>query len=92
VRKLPSIVSEIDQQGRYLDRILRAHKLEKLSWIEFRRVAGVIDRLSVNLADFNVLHFGPSNLRHPKSPIKASKAAGQARRKKSRKKPGAKSA
>ena len=89
MRRLPSIVLEMDRQGRYLDRILRVEKLNKLAWVEFRHTVKVVDRLMVNLTDFNAMHFGRSSLRHRKSPTKASTAAAKARARKAkeRKKP-----
>ena len=58
-----------------------------VAWLEFRHIVKVMDRLMVNLTDFNAVHFGPSSLRHRKSPINASKAAvsSQARKAKERK-------
>jgi hypothetical protein len=76
MRKLPSIALEIDQQGRYLDRVLRVEKLNSLSWVEFRQMVKVMDRLMVNLTDFNAVHFGPSGSQHRKR----TRAATQARR------------
>jgi len=46
-----------------------------VAWLEFRHIVKAMDRLMVNLTDFNAVHFGPSSLRHRKSPINASKAA-----------------
>jgi len=54
-----SIVQEMDRQGRYLRSILKTDKLNKLAWLEFRHIVKVMDRLSVNLTDFNAVHFGP---------------------------------
>jgi hypothetical protein len=82
MRRLPSIVLEIDRHGRYLDRVLRVGKLNKLAWVEFRHMVKVVDRLMVNLTDFNALHFRPSSLRHRKSPREGSKAAAKARTRK----------
>lgn len=84
MRRLPSIVSEIDQQGRYLHGMLRGEKLNKMAWVEFRRTVKVVDRLMVNLTDFNALHFEPSSLRRLKSPTKASKAVANARARKAK--------
>jgi hypothetical protein len=35
MRKRPSIVQEMDRQGRYLDRMLRVKKLNTLAWVSF---------------------------------------------------------
>jgi len=75
-----SIVQEMDRQGRYLRSILKTDKLNKLAWLEFRHIVKVVDRLMVNLTDFNAVHFGPSSLRHRKRSIKATMAAGKARK------------
>ncbi len=57
MRKLLSIVAEISRQGRYLDRTLRVEKLNKMAWVEFRHMVKVMNRLMVNLTDFNAVHF-----------------------------------
>ena len=80
MRKLSSIVLEIDRQGRYLDRMLRVEKLNKMAWVEFRHMVKVMNRLMIDLTDFNAVHFGSSSLRHRKSSIKATTAAGKARK------------
>ena len=41
---------------------------------EFRDLVAIADRLMVNLADFNALHFGPSSLRRLKSARKYARA------------------
>ena len=74
MRALSTIIREMDRQGRYLDRTLRPAKLNKMSWVEFRQIVKTVDRLMVNLADFNALHFRPSSLWRRKRPIR-SKAA-----------------
>ena len=79
MRKLPSIVSEIDRQGRHLNRML-VEKLNKLAWVEFRPVVKVVDRLMFNLTDFNAVHFGLSSPLRRKNSIRASKAAAKAPR------------
>ena len=56
------------------------HSADKLAWLEFRHIVKVMGRLMVNLTDFNAVHFGPSSLRHRKSSIKATTAAGKARK------------
>ena len=52
MRKLNSIVLGIDRQGRYLDRMLRVERSNKMAWVEFRQTVKVMDRLMVNLTDF----------------------------------------
>jgi hypothetical protein len=84
MRELPPIILEMGRQGRYLDRILRVEKVNRMAWVEFRKTVKVLDRLMVNLTDFNPLHFRPSSLRHRKSPSKSSKAAAKARTRKTR--------
>jgi len=79
------IVQEMDRQGQYLHSILKTDRLNKLAWLEFRHIAKVMNRLMVNLTDFNAVHFGPSSLRHSKNPIKVSNPAVEARRRKAKK-------
>ena len=80
MRNHSSIVQEMDRQGRYLHGILKTDKLNKLAWLEFRHIVKVMGRLMVNLTDFDAVHFGPSSFRHRKSLIKATTAAGKARK------------
>jgi hypothetical protein len=77
MRKLSSIVSEIDRQGRYLDRTLRVEKLNNLPRVEFRQIVKVMDRLMVNLTDFKALYFGPPSLRRRKSAAEMSSSSGE---------------
>ena len=58
MRELSSVVLEMERQGNHLHRLLRVGRLSTLSWDEFQKMVAVVDRLKVNLTDFNVAHFG----------------------------------
>jgi hypothetical protein len=60
MRELTSIVLEMERQGKRLGGLLRVGRLNTMTRAEFRDLVATADRLMVNLADFNALHFGPS--------------------------------
>jgi hypothetical protein len=60
MRELTSVVLEMERQGKHLQKLLRVGRLNTMTWKEFREMVTIVDRLTVNLIDFNVLHFGPS--------------------------------
>ena len=74
MRELTSIVLEMDRQGKRLAGLLRVGRLNTMTRDEFRVLVATADRLMVNLADFNALHFGPSKLRRLKSAARSSPA------------------
>ncbi len=83
MRKLPTVVLEMERQRRHLQRLLRTGRLNTMSRDEFREMVAVVDRLMVNLTDFNVLHFGPSISQHRKS-ARGGTAAAKARTRKAK--------
>jgi hypothetical protein len=80
MRELTSIVLEMERQSKRLGELLRVGRLNTMTRAEFRDLVATADRLRVNLADFNALHFGPSSLRRLQS---ARKYAGRKRRRQS---------
>jgi hypothetical protein len=62
MRELTSIVLEMERQSKRLGGLLRVGRLNTMTRAEFRDLVTIADRLMVNLADFNALHFGPSSL------------------------------
>jgi hypothetical protein len=50
----------VGRQGKRLGGLLRAGRLNILTWEEFQELVAIVDRLKVNLTDFNVLHFPPA--------------------------------
>ena len=77
MREMSSISLGMQRQGQYLDRMLRVEKLNKLALVEFRQMVKLVNRLMVNLTDFNAVYFRPSSLRR-KSPSEGSHAAAKA--------------
>jgi hypothetical protein len=75
MRELTSVVLEMDRQGKRLHGLLRVGRLNTMTWDEFQEMVATVDRLGVNMTDFNVLHFGLSRFRRRK---KASKATAKA--------------
>jgi hypothetical protein len=67
MRELTSIVLEIERLSKRLGGLFRVGRLNTMRRAEFRDLAAIADRLMVNLADFNALHFGPSSIRRLKS-------------------------
>jgi hypothetical protein len=74
MRELSSVVLEMERQGKRLHALLRVGRLNTMTRDEFREMVAIVDRLSVNLTDFNVLHFGLASLRHRKRTRKAALA------------------
>lgn len=58
MRELSLIVLEMERQGKRLNKLLRVAHLNTLTWPEFQELVAIIQRLQVNLTDFNVRHFG----------------------------------
>ena len=58
MRELTSVVLEIDRQGKRLHGLLRVGRLNTMRRSEFVDLVAIVDKLMVNLTDFNVLHFG----------------------------------
>ena len=58
MRELTSVVLEMDRQGKRLHGLLRVGKLNTMRRSEFVDLVAIVDKLMVNLTDFNVLHFG----------------------------------
>ena len=58
MRELSLIVLEMERQGKRLKKLLRVGHLNTLTWPEFQELVAIIQRLQVNLNDFNVRHFG----------------------------------
>lgn len=80
MRELTSIVLELDRQGKRLGGLLRVGRLNTMTRAEFHDLVATADRLKVNLADFNALYFGPSNLRRLKSDRESARVAGPERK------------
>lgn len=72
MRELTSVVLEMERQGKKLHGLLRVGRLNTMTRAEFHEMVTVADRLKVNLADFNALHFGPSSLRRLKNVARSS--------------------
>jgi hypothetical protein len=60
MRELTSIVLEMERQSKRLGGLFQVGRLNTMRRAEFRDLVAIADRLMVNLADFNALHFGPS--------------------------------
>jgi hypothetical protein len=58
MRELTSVVLEMDRQGKRLHGLLRVGRLNIMRRSEFVDLVAIVDKLGVNLTDFNVLHFG----------------------------------
>jgi hypothetical protein len=74
MRELTSVVLEMDQQGKRLHGLLRVGRLNTMRRSEFLDLVTIVDKLKVNLTDFNVLHFGTV----PVYPTRARKPPGSA--------------
>jgi hypothetical protein len=74
MRDVTSIVLEMERQGKRLGGLLRVGRLNTMTRVEFRDLVATANRLMVNLADFNALHFGPSTLRRLKNVARSSLA------------------
>jgi len=83
MRKLTSVVLELERQGRRLQKLTRTGRLNAMSRDEFLEMVAVVDRLMVNLTDFNVLHFAPSSSQ-PRKSVRGGSAAAKARKKKAK--------
>ena len=59
MRELTSIVLEMERQGKRMGGLHRVGTLNTMTRAEFHDLVATADRLIVNLADFNALHFGP---------------------------------
>jgi hypothetical protein len=59
MRDLPLLVLEMERQGKRLNNLLRVGHLNVMTWDEFQELTKIVERLQVNLTDFNVAHFGP---------------------------------
>jgi hypothetical protein len=53
----------MERQGKRLQQLLRVGRLNAMTQEEFRTMVALVDRLKVNVADFNALHFDPSRSR-----------------------------
>ena len=74
MKKLPLLVPELERQGKRLERLLRAAHLNTMTWPEFQELVRIVDCLKVNLADFNVRHFGPQiPIEQPKKKPRSAK-------------------
>ena len=49
----------MERRGQRLHGLLRVGRLNTMTWAEYRDLVTIVERLSSNLTDFNVLHFGP---------------------------------
>ena len=58
MRELTSVVLEMDRQGKRLHGLLRIGRLNTMRRSEFLDLVTIVDKLNINLTDFNVLHFG----------------------------------
>jgi hypothetical protein len=79
MRELTSVVLEMDRQGKRLHGLLKVGRLNTMRRSEFVDLVAMVDRLMVNLTDFNVLHFGivpVSTTRERKPPRSAITAKG----------------
>ena len=59
MRELATVAQEMEAQGKRLSKLLKVHKLDTMARGEFCELVAVVDRLMVNLTDFNALHFSP---------------------------------
>ena len=59
MRELSLIVLEMERQGKRLNRLLRVAHLNTLTWPEFQELVTIIERLQVDLTDFNVASLRP---------------------------------
>lgn len=59
MRDVELLVLEMERQGQRLHGMLRVGHLNTMTRKEFLEMIAVVDRLRVNLTDFNVLQFGP---------------------------------
>jgi len=59
MRELPLLVLEMERQGKRLNGLLRVGRLNTMTWDEFQEMVTIVEKLTYNLTDFNVLHFGP---------------------------------
>ena len=87
MRELATVTQEMEAQGKRLSKLLKVHKLDTMARGEFCELVAVVDRLMVNLTDFNALHFSPLLYRGcARAKQTAAAAAGaQTRRAKERK-------
>jgi hypothetical protein len=74
MRELTSVVLEMDRQGKRLHGLLRVGRLNTMRQSEFDELVVIVDRLGVNLTDFNVLHFGtvPVNTTRTRKPPRSA--------------------
>ena len=70
MRELTSVVLEMDRQAKRLHGLLRIGRLNTMRRSEFVDLVAIVDKLMVNLTDFNVLHFGivPANTTPARKP------------------------
>lgn len=57
--ELSLLALEMERQGKRLHALLRVGRLNTMTCAEYRDLVTIVERLSSNLTDFNVLHFGP---------------------------------
>ena len=57
--ELSLLLVEMERQGKRLHGLLRVGRLNTMTRTKFREMVTIVERLSSNLTDFNVLHFGP---------------------------------
>ncbi len=74
MRELSLVVLEMERQGKRLSGLLRVGRLNTITWAEFQDLAAIVEKLSSNLTDFNVLYFGPRiPLERPKKAVARKK-------------------
>jgi hypothetical protein len=92
MRELTSVVLEMDRQGKRLHGLLRVGRLNTMRRSEFTELVAIVDKLGVNLTDFNALHFGSvpvytSRARKPPGSANTSKdlqGSGESQKRKSK--------
>ena len=70
--ELTSVVLDMDRQGKRLHGLLRVGRLNTMRRQEFFELVEIVDRLGVNLTDFNVLHFGTVPLNTTRKPPRSA--------------------
>jgi hypothetical protein len=78
MRELTSVVLEMERQGKRLNGLLRVGRLNTMTWDEFQEMVTIVEKLTSNLTDFNVLHFGPEiPLEEPEKAVASEKRTGR---------------
>jgi hypothetical protein len=67
MRALNSLVLEMERQGKRLHQLLKVGRLNTMTQEEFQAMVALVNRLMVNVADFNALHFDPTRSRRLKT-------------------------